>query len=452
MAIAAFLASGAVAAEKPNRPNIVIVLADDLTWRDLGCYGNDEVKSPNIDRLAGQGMRLTHCFTATAMCSPTRQQLYTGVFPVRNGAYPNHSRVKSGTRSIVHHLKPLGYRVGLIGKKHFGPPESFPFDNVKNAKEYMQRKGPFCLVVASKSPHTPWPKAHGYDGDKLTVPPYLVDTPETRSALARYYTEITHLDGEVGSYMKMVKQLGIEDNTIFIFTSEQGSNFPFAKWTCYDLGLRTALIVRGPGRSKPGTKSAAMVEYVDIVPTLLKAAGGRPKQADTGLAGGPDGGRGFDGRNFLNVLEGKAAAHRGYVFGVHTTRGIIAGSDYPIRSIRDERYKLILNLNHKGRFSNVVQAQDREGYWKAWLTKAKTDPKVALRVAKYSKRPEVEFYDLEADPYELDNLADDLQYERRISEMRRALGDWMKSQGDGGMKTEMAAKTRQGRGGKKKQK
>ena len=113
-----------------GRPDIVLVLADDQTWSDSGCYGNRQVRTPNIDRLAAEGMRFTRAFTATAMCAPTRQQLYTGLFPVRNGAYPNHSKVKPGTRSIVHFLRKLGYRVGLSGKKHFGPPDSFPFENV----------------------------------------------------------------------------------------------------------------------------------------------------------------------------------------------------------------------------------------------------------------------------------------------------------------------------------
>jgi len=101
---------GALAAaevgETASRPNILIVLADDMTWHDAGCYGNDQVRTPNMDRLAEEGMRFTRAFTATAMCSPTRQQLYTGLFPVRNGAYPNHSKVKPGVKSIVHYLRP----------------------------------------------------------------------------------------------------------------------------------------------------------------------------------------------------------------------------------------------------------------------------------------------------------------------------------------------------------
>ena len=117
-----FLSVGSVlAASATSMPNVLLILADDQTYHDVGCYGNDQINTPHIDRLASEGMRFTRAFTATAMCAPTRQQLYTGLFPIRNGAYPNHSSVYPETRTIVHHLRELGYRVGLAGKKHFGP-------------------------------------------------------------------------------------------------------------------------------------------------------------------------------------------------------------------------------------------------------------------------------------------------------------------------------------------
>ena len=125
-------ASTATATERDtDKPNILLILADDLSWFDIGCYGSKDVKTPNIDRLAKEGMQFSNAFTATAMCSPTRQQLYTGLFPVRNGAMANHSKVKSGTKSMVHHLGDLGYQVVLCGKSHIGPEKSFPFKRAK---------------------------------------------------------------------------------------------------------------------------------------------------------------------------------------------------------------------------------------------------------------------------------------------------------------------------------
>lgn len=424
-------------------PNVVIVIADDMAWNDCGAYGSKQVRTPNIDRLAKQGMTFTQAFTATAMCSPTRQQLFTGIFPVRNGAYPNHSRVKAGTKSIVHHLKALGYRVGLVGKRHFGPRQSFPF--AKGSEEFVtaNRKQPFCLVVASKHPHSPWNAGPGdYDPRKLEIPPQLVDNAETRKSLAAYFSEITAFDSEVGRWMQVVSKAGLDKDTVFVVTTEQGPQFPGGKWTCYDYGLHVGLIIRWPGRVKPGSKSDALVQYVDILPTLIEAAGGKPGSIDTARPGAPDGGRGFDGRSFLSVLEGKAKSHNKYVYGVHTTKGIIAGKPYPIRSVRDRRYRYIRNLMSKETFQNVVTERDANGYWNAWVRDAKTNANAARLVKRYRQRPAEELYDLQNDPQELNNLAADPKQAARIKQMRAKLDAWMKQQGDAGIKTELAVKRR----------
>jgi len=444
------------AARGRRKPNILLIIADDQTWRDNGCYGHSDVKTPNIDALAAGGMRFTRAFTATAMCAPTRQQLYTGLFPVRNGAYPNHSKVYPGTKSIVHHLKALGYRVGLLGKKHFGPPESFPFESV--AKKAMaafvtrDREQPFCLVYCSHSPHLPWSAgdASAYDPEKLTLPPYLVDTPETRRALCKYYAEITDFDREVGECTALLRDAGSEDNTIFLYTSEQGAQMPHGKWTCYDVGLHVALVIRWPARVKAGSVARAMVQYVDVVPTLIEAAGGAPKGIDTGR---PDAAsrRGFDGRSFLNVLLGKTDKHNDVVYGAHTTRGIIAGSEcYPVRSIRTETHKYIWNPNHETAFHNVLIERDSGKYWSSWVAKAKTDKHAAKIVGMYEHRPAEELYDLRKDPFELNNLAGEAKHAELKASLRRKLEAWMKQQGDEGNATEMKARERQGRGRKKK--
>ena len=449
----------AKADESPGRagakPNVLLILSDDQTWRDNGCYGSPDVRTPNIDRLAAGGMRFTRAFTATAMCAPTRQQLYTGLFPVRNGAYPNHSKVYPGTRSIAHHLKALGYRVGLCGKRHFGPPASYPFESVnkKRMAEFIgrDRSQPFCLIVCSNSPHLPWTAgdASAYDPAKLTLPPYLVDTPGTRQALCKYYAEITDFDREVGECMKLVGDAGVEADTIFLYTSEQGAQFPHGKWTCYDVGLHVAMVVRWPRRVKAGSVAHAMVQYVDVAPTLIEAAGGEPEAIDTGR---PDaaGRRGFDGRSFLNVLLGKADRHHEAVYGVHTTRGIIAGTEcYPVRSVRTRTHKYIRNLNHEAAFHNVLIARDTGGYWSTWVAKAKTDKAAAKVVQAYQHRPAEELYDLRKDPYELVNVASDPALAEVKAALRKKLDAWMAQQGDRGVETETNARQRQGRAEKK---
>lgn len=458
--LAALLLVTSVIAAKPN---VLLILSDDQTWEDNGVYGSPNAITPNIDKLASQGMRFTHCFTATAMCAPTRQQLYTGVFPIRNGAYPNHSKVYTGTRSLVHHFKALGYRVGLSGKKHFGPADSFPFENIAGGKmaAFINRdkEQPYFLVVTSHSPHLPWKEgdASQYDPKKLKLPPYIVDTPRTRDVLTQYFAEVTDFDREVGEAMALVEKSKQADNTIFIYTSEQGAQVPRGKWTCYDTGLRTALIVRWPKRIKAGSVSDAMVQYVDIVPTLIDAAGGDSTKVDTGRPGASGRNKnGFDGYSFLSVLDGKTDEHNKFVYGVHTTRGIIAGSEsYPIRSVRSRTHKLIWNIRYKDAFKNITtHGRDKSFYWDTWVEKAKTDATAKRFVDGYQYRPKFELFDLRNDKYELTNLADDPKLKELQDDLFYQLKAFMKQQGDQGHATEMLAGERQGRaeGGKKQPK
>ena len=462
--ITLFVLAGLVTAAEAAKPDILIVIADDMTWRDCQPYGNREVRTPHLAKLASQGMTFDACFTSTAMCAPTRAQLYTGMFPVRNGAYPNHSADRANTKSLPHHFKSLGYRVGLIGKTHFKPATSFPFEilagkggasSATKISEFVNREGnqPYCLVVASNQPHSPWnlgPQKN-YAAETLTVPPYLEDTTATRAALSKYYAEVEYLDGQVGQCMNVVEQSGQADHTIFLFTSEQGSAFPFAKWTCYDLGLKTGLIIRWPGRIRSGTRNSAMVQYVDILPTLLEATDADPAEFDTGRPGAPDGGNGFDGKSFLSVLLGQKHSHRDYIFGAHTTKGIINGSpSYPIRAVRSASLKYIRNLSHEAAFSNVnTRPGGGGGVWQSWLDAGQ---KTRARADFYVHRPAEELYDLGKDPYELHNVINDPTYRTHVADLQTRLSHWMKQQADLGLQTEQLAIRRRNPAGKKNRK
>jgi N-sulfoglucosamine sulfohydrolase len=457
MGLAMFGCAVGVQKAENTRPNIMLIIGDDMAWEDCEPYGSKQVPTPNMARLAREGMCFDAMFTSTAMCAPTRQQLYTGMYPVRNGAYPNHSKVYKGIKSLVHYLKELGYRVGLIGKRHFGPPESFLFEFIGGKKgasdtaaiaRFVNRdkKQPYCLIVVSNEPHGPWNKvdASAFNADGLTVPPYLVDCPQTREELTKYFAEITFLDGQLGACMRIVDNSGQKDDTIVIFTSEQGSSFPFGgKWSCYETGLKTAFIVRWPVRVKAGSRNRAMTQYVDVVPTLIEAAGARPGKIETGR---PDanGKTGFDGRSFLKVLLGKTEKHRNYVYGAHTTRGIINGSGcYPIRSVRSVRYKYIRNLNHESVFYNVVSTRPNE-LLQTWKEIGENNPAVAARARFYQHRPAEELYDLQYDPYELENLADDPAYAKIKGRLKKELKCWMQQQADQGNATELKAIEKQG--------
>lgn len=448
--VSAALPALAQANTKNARPNFLFIIADDCTYRDIGCYGG-QAHTPNIDGLAKRGMRFTRSFQAAPMCSPTRHNIYTGIYPVKSGAYPNHTFVKPGTKCVIDYLKPLGYRVALSGKTHIQPRSIFSFEYSADKNnpdmgaidqflgECSQSKTPFCLFACSNEPHSPWNKgdASRYDPAKLTLPPYFVDTPVTRKHLANYMAEITYLDKQVGQCLALLDKHQVADNTLVIFTSEQGSGFPFAKWTCYDSGLQNALIAAWPGKIKPGQVSDAMIEYVDVLPTFVTAAGGKPAAA-------------LDGKSYLPVLLGKAKEHKQHVYALHTTRGIINGSDYfGIRSIRGQQYKFILNLTPEIRFQNACTKSET---FKSWEEKAKTDDDAADKVRRYRHRPATELYDITKDPLEWNNLAADPEFAKIKADLQGRLLAWMKSQGDLGQETELAAPQHQNRNRNKNKK
>jgi N-sulfoglucosamine sulfohydrolase len=435
-------------------PNLVIFIADDMSYYDVGCWGSPDAKTPNLDKLASEGMKLTRCYTPAPVCSPTRLALYTALYPVKNGGYPNHSATKPGIKSMVHFLKPLGYRVGIVGKAMIAPEETFPFDYLSSPagekeakptgetfdpnedidfraiKKYTKDTAqPFCLVVASHQPHGPWDKGDGstYDPKKIHIPPYIVDTPETREERARYLAEVTHLDAEVGRVIKMLEQAGQIENTLFIFLSEQGSSFPGGKYNLYDAGIRAAAIARWPGKIKAGSENDAICSYVDIIPTFIEAAGGKPVA-------------GLDGRSIMSVLTGKTNRHLEYVFAQSTSLGVKGvTTPYAIRAVRDDRYKLIWNLNHENEFPCSRAAHSHTS---SWVIKAKTDPEAGKRLKAFLQRPEFELYDLKTDPWELTNIALDPKHRETISRLRQQLEAWMRDQGDLGVQTELDAEKR----------
>jgi uncharacterized sulfatase len=436
---AAWLAVGMLA-HAAERPNLLLIIADDCTYRDMEIYGG-QARTPRLKQLAGDGMRFDRCFQAAPMCSPTRHCLYTGLYPVKSGAYPNHTMAYDWVRSIAHHLQAAGYRTHLSGKTHIQPKAVFPFEYstgpdsgnpdpaaLERAILASRESGaPFLFIAASHEPHSPWTKGDpaAYPPGSLKLPPIWVDSPDTREAYSRYLAEITYFDGQVGELVGLVDRHGLRDRTLVLVLGEQGNSFPFAKWTCYDAGLQSACVARWPGRVKPGSVSTALVEYVDVVPTFLDAAGV--------AAPAP-----LDGRSFLPVLDGRAASHKTHVFGLQTTRGIINGSDhYGIRSVRDARHRYILNLTPDAVFQN---AAIRDPVFKSWRRIADAgDPAAARLVNAYQHRPAEELYDCDADPWNLTNLVGRSDLAAVRDGLRARLDEWMSQQGDEGQATEMKA-------------
>lgn len=435
-----------IAAEKPangsERPNIVIFITDDQNQSDLGCYGNKDVQTPNMDRLAAEGMRFTSAYAASSMCTPSRSSLFTGLYPFRNGCQMNHFAVRAGVKSLPHYLKPLGYRVVLAGKTHVTPRAAFPFEYIgqefgryepietrsdprKETVQFIQDhfrgqpQQPLCLVVAPWLPHVPWVKNRDFDPANLALPEYLADTKKTRAALAAYYQSIGEADRMLGEIMAALESTGEQSNTVFLFFSDQGTQFPGAKWTVYDRGLRVPLIARWPDKIREGSISDALVSLTDITPTVLELAGGKPAKD-------------LDGKSFAPVLLGKKEEHREYIFAETSVEPHYWYNYTPARTvISREGFHYIRNYHPGRRFiTHIDEVEQNMYYFDSWVKKAREDEKAAFLLRRYSYRPSIELYDLDKDPEELQNLAENPRYATRLAQLGALLGNELASQGE----------------------
>jgi len=435
-------AKPAPAGRGPNagRPNILLIMGDDATYKDLALYGGRNVKTPHIDRLASEGVVFESAFLSIAMCNPCRTELYTGLYPARNGSCWNHSAARPGTRSIVHYLGDLGYRVGLAGKKHVGPAKSFPFEKVPGVTpgcthpnpqfstagmaEFMGRdaRQPFCLVAGLIEPHAPWTvgRPDHFKPNQLDLPPFMADTKVTRTDYAKYLAEIEVLDTEVGAILRALDSSGQADRTLVIFTSEQGGQWPGCKWTNWNTGVHTGFVVRWPGRAGPGRRTEAMIQYADVAPTLIEAAGGDAKAAD------------LDGSSFLPVLLGATDRHRRYAYFMHNN--IPEGPPYPIRAVTDSTYHYIRNLASDALYieKHLMGQNQWHAYWPTWVFESTFNERTRRLVNRYMRRPPEQLYRLDSDPFEMTNLAADTGHADAKKRLSAELDRWMKEQGDPG--------------------
>jgi arylsulfatase A-like enzyme len=424
--------SGEFFSEKnPKKPNIVLFISDDHGGRDSGAYGDSYIKTPNIDRLAGESMLFTHAFAASPLCSPSRSVIQTGLMPHRNGGHKFGTAIKKDIKTMPEYFQELGYYTAHIGKFHQMPGKQFPYDHIdkrqNQAADYLagyEGSKPLFLVVCTKPPHTPWIRNTTYDPSKIKLPPNFVDTPETREDRANYYSDVTLMDSELGSVLDAIDRKNLKASTLFIYTTDQGSNWPFSKWCVYDGGLRAPLIARWPGRIAQGAVTGAMVSLADILPTFIQAANGNPPGD-------------IDGRSFLSVLTGKNKEHRKVVFGTHTGNdngGPDIANHCPARTIRTARYRYIINLSPKTTFTTHITGcktgQHHLPYWDSWVAKAKTDERAKETVNRYQHRPKEELYDLDNDPFEMKNLVDSPKYSKLVTSLKNQLGKWCKQQGD----------------------
>lgn len=424
-----------------SQPNILFIMADDCTYNEVGCYGGLNAKTPNIDQLAQSGLMFNRAYVGMSMCVPCRQELYTGLYPLQSGCAWNHANSKPGTKSIFHYLTDLGYRVGISGKKHATPLEVFPYINVPgfeencvNANEKMedcsgirnfmenQDGQPFCLFVCSTNPHAPWTLGDPsqYPPDSLKIPATLGDTPEVREAYSRYLAELSYFDRQVGEILKTLEQTGKAENTVVMLSTEQGWQFSGGKWTNWNLGVHTGLIVKWPGKINPGTQTDALVQFADITPTLIDIAGGAKIPA-------------INGASFLDVLLNGKKDHREYVYCMHNNYP--EGNPYPIRSVISKDFHYIVNLTPDSTYieKHIEAGAHNETWWESWKESAQTNQRDGFLVSRFYKRPAEELYRVANDPNEFNNLADDLGYQQEKEKLREALLLWMENQNDPGI-------------------
>lgn len=422
----------------PARPNIVLIIADDLGAEDLGVYGNTGVRTPNLDKLAGEGLRFTRAFNACSSCSPSRASMITGRYPHSTGAERLHMPLPKEQVTFVEKLKAAGYWTAASGKWHLGPAVKDRFDIVVDGPAKLpstiKRDGsgcegwvptlqnrpkdkPFFAWLAALDPHRDYkagavPEAH--DPGKVLVPPYFPDTPEVRSDLVMYYDEIARLDSYVGKVIAELQAQGVLDNTAIFFVTDNGRPFPRCKTTDYDSGIQTPLLIRWPAVVKSPAVSASLVSTVDLAPTFLELAGVTEMPAA------------FQGKSFARVLTDPSAAHREHVFAEHNWHDYTAFE----RAVRTSKFKYIRNAwtdlpgtppadaVRSPTFEVMKRLRDA-----GQLTPAQMQP--------FEKpRPAEELYDVEADPHELKNLASDPAHARTLSRLRQALDEWQKETSD----------------------
>jgi arylsulfatase A-like enzyme len=424
------LASQSMAA---TRPDIVVFLCDDHSQLDSTPYGAQSLRTPNMQRLADAGMTFDNAYVASPSCAPSRAALLTGLMPAHNGSEANHSKPRAELKKWPAYFQELGYEVAAFGKvSHYKHTADYGFDQfghdtfhdhagIAAAAEFLKTRSrgkPLCLLVGSNWPHVPWPeKDLEYDPQQLPLPAGSIDTPATHQWRARYAAAVTKGDEELGVVLDAVdKHLGKE--TLLVFSSDHGAQWPFAKWNCYESGVRVPLVVVWPGVIKPGSRSGAMVSWIDLLPTLAEAAGAAPPEE-------------IDGRSFLPVLRGAATAHRDRIYTTHSGDG--QWNIYPIRAVRSGNWKYIRNLHPEFAFTTHIDLPGnlgQRGYFASWEAKGVKDLGAAAIVKRYHARPAEELYDLAADPHEQHNLAAESQHASTLEKLRGELDDWMQQQGD----------------------
>ena len=414
-------------------PHLVIFLSDDHGVIDSAPYGARDMSTPNMSRIAAEGMLFTRAFVNSPACAPSRAALLTGLYPARNGAEANHTVPRADIRKLPAYLQELGYEVVAFGKvAHYRTVSQYGFDRFANAGfhdhasipaalAFLEKRvddRPLCIFVGSNWPHVPWPVGQtDFKPQDVLLPPTFIDTPETRVERAMYYKAVRNMDDELGLVFDAARSK-FGDEMLFLHTSDHGIQMPFGKWNLYDAGIQTPMIATWPGVIEPGSRSGALVQWIDILPTLIEVGGGDPP-AD------------IDGLSFGAVLRGESDEHRNAIFTTHS--GDRDFNVYPMRSVRTADWKYIRNLHPEFQFaSHINRGSERSGtrYWFSWERAGEADPEAQTIVNRYRQRPAEELYYVKNDRHEQNNLSSDPAQASRLAGMRELLDLWLQETND----------------------
>jgi N-sulfoglucosamine sulfohydrolase len=436
-----FLAPATFGVAEAAERNVMLIVADDL-GSDLGCYGRKRVESPNIDKFAAAGTRFTQSYCTTSSCSASRSVILTGLHNHANGQFGHaHAPSDFHTHSWVQGLPALlhkkNYQTLCLGKFHVQPASVYGFDQFAAegkqgrspeafavaARSFIDQSGdrPFFIYACSNDPHRNFANDVVHDGEKpvvykpaeVEVPAYLPDSPQCRQELCEYLRAVSRFDQLAGKLLGVLDATGHADDTLVIVMSDNGAPFPGAKTTLYEPGARLPLIIRAPGASP--AVSGRLVSWVDITPTIL----------DYARAPGPD--YPLHGRSLLPDLGHAVSEAEGQeIFYSHTFHAVT--EYYPMRGIRRGKLKFIHNLAYPLPFPGASDLVGSSTWQAAQDSKSQLYGRRAIET--YLHRPEYELYDLEADPDELHNLADDPRYAEKVRSLRQRVQQWQKQTQD----------------------
>lgn len=420
----------------PDKPNVIMITADDLGWKDLSCYGNRYIDTPNIDRLSKEGVLFERAFVVTSSCAPSRASLITGQYPHTNGVNGLTHIYKTRSLSPFHYTLPealsgAGYNTALMGKWHVSPylptswygynerlsgmfPKDFWINDISKAVDYIKKNknNRFYLELNFMQNHR---DAYGefsmdpdfpVDPEKIKIPEYwnLPQWEEIKEEVARFFSQTMKMDFFIGKVLDTLDQLNLTENTIVVFISDNGPPYPGNKMSLYDRGVATPLLVRWPKKVNAKQKRKPMIESIDIMPTILEAVGIEP---------GPS----IEGRSFLPLITGNGDQYKEKenIFCEMTNH-----VEYiPTRSVRTDRYKYIRN------YSNIAFGLDQNAHmpWAHRLVQREDQPWIKPRLME-------ELYDLKKDPKERKNLVYDESYGSVLKDMQKRLDDHMKESKD----------------------